>query len=511
MTNPARVSMVLLLALSGVFSGACASGEADVVDGGLTAGDRTDQNDLPGSGADANDDADQDDGESDSDSAGVEPDGSDSGGDPDYPDRAPMPPGVDPPEPVPPPTSDAGFGEQTLCEKLEYAPCPADNDDSKLTHHEGLVPWAACRFELKDQKLWDDRALLLDSLSGSIPEIDVGDLAQDFDRLGTAITPEETSHLAKLEVFDRAFRWQDVDFNDAAWMPQGLSGTYDAFEDEAINGREMVAVSWYHNADISGLVDRDEIVRIAFADVTNIADGTVPYRHVLLVEPYDDGGKVNLKAPHLHAGGIAWVGRYLYVADTAKGLRVFDTSRIFEVSPDKDAIGYDAQTGKYHAYGYKYVLPQVGAYYLSGSSCWVRSSFVAVDNTSEPPSLITGEFHGTDIAGKLVRWPLDGEHLMATDPELGTTQASEIYFAQESDMQGALSINGEWWMSSSGQSGADGRLYRTKERTPSAGYGWVVGPEDLMYSRKDGVLWGLNEFAKKRFVFAVDISAYPAL
>ena len=64
---------------------------------------------------------------------------------------------------------------------------------------------------------------------------------------------------------------------------------------------------------------------------------------------------------------------------------------------------------------------------------------------------------------------------------------------------------------SSGQSGADGRLYRTKERTPSAGYGWVVGPEDLMYARQEGLLWSLNEFAGNRYVFAVDLGAYAKL
>jgi hypothetical protein len=50
------------------------------------------------------------------------------------------------------------------------------------------------------------------------------------------------------------------------------------------------------------------------------------YRHVLLVEPYRDrAGNPSFRAVPVHAGGIAWYGHYLYVADTYAGFRVFDT------------------------------------------------------------------------------------------------------------------------------------------------------------------------------------------
>ena len=479
---------------------ACAAG-VDENSGAASAGDRADG----GLGDTNTDDEDEDAG----DTTGGEDRDSDgeSGGDPGpIPDELlPETSGGEDPDDRP----DIDFGPLTTCVKLAAAPCPGD-DDSGLVRHKGLSAWSPCRFELADAGTWEERDLLLDDLSGSLVELPVADL--DFDRLGTA-ADGGVSKLAKLENFARAFRWQDVDFSDGRWMPQGLSGTYDAYEYGAIDGRSMVATSWYHKASVSDLGLPNEVVRVSFADVSNLAKGgDVPYRHVLLVEPYDDGGFTNFKAPQLHAGGIAWVGRYLYVADTGKGLRVFDTARMFEVTGDAPkSVGYDADTGDFNAYGYKYVLPQVGAYNFSGSSCWSRTSFVAVDNTSEPPSLVTGEFHDNDIAGKLIRWPLDGDRLEYADPELGTVLATEAFFAQESDMQGAVSVDGEWWLSSSAQSGADGALYRVGHGRDAVSHGWVVGPEDLMYARQEGLLWSRNEFAGNRYVFAVDLGAYAKL
>ncbi|MEZ4384653.1 MAG: hypothetical protein R3A79_25210 [Nannocystaceae bacterium] len=481
---------------------ACAAGEGDA--SVASAGDRADG--PVGGDMDADGDAGSSSSGQDAGDGGDDSDGDGSGGDPGLvPDERDPDTGGEDPDDRP----DIDLGPLTSCIKLAAAPCPG-NDDSGLVRHAGLSAWSPCRFELADAGTWDERAAVLDALAQRLAELPVAEI--DFDRLGVA-ADGGVSKLAKLEHFARGFRWQDVDFNDGRWMPQGVSGTYDAYEFGAIDGRAMIATSWYHKASVSDLGLPNEVVRISFADVTSLADGGgVPYRHALLVEPFDDGGVPNFKAPQLHAGGIAWVGRYLYVADTARGLRVFDTARMFAVDGDAaTAVGYDAQSGEYDAYGYTYVLPQVGAYSFSGASCGARTSFVGVDSTSEPPSLVTGEFHDADIAGKLIRWPLDGDRLELTDPELGTVLATEAFLAQESDMQGAVSVGGEWWLSSSAQSGADGALYQVGHGRPSASHGWVVGPEDMMYARQEGLLWSLNEFAGNRYVFAVDLGAYGAL
>lgn len=498
MTRSIPATSALLTSLLVLGLAACGDDPASG-DSTDTAGERADSGslNLDENGAASGGDSDSDGGDSDAGETGETGDSGDSGS-PDDTGGDDADPGEEP-----------DLGPLALCIEHANAACPG-SDDSGLVRHQGLVPWAPCRFELADQGSWASRDLLLDQLGESIPELPVSELT--FNHLGPAVGAEQ-SKLAKVEHLDRAFRWQDGDFADGRWMPQGLSGTYDAYDNGKVDGRELVAVSWYHNAKVSDLGLPNEVVRVSFADVTALGGGgDVPYRHVLLVEPFAENGEVNLRAPRLHAGGIAWVGRYLYVADTAKGLRVFDTARIFEVSTDKPgSIGLDAKTGDYHAYGYRYVLPEVSAYFLSGDSCWVRSSYVGVDRTSTPPSLVTGEFHDTDIAGKLIRWSLDGQRLATSDADTGTTLAREAFFAQESDVQGAVAIDGEWWLSSSAQSGADGALYRTSEGRESARYGWVVGPEDLMFAGQQRLLWSLNEFAGQRFVFAVDVDAYGAL
>ncbi|MCE0445528.1 hypothetical protein LT493_12280 [Streptomyces tricolor] len=93
------------------------------------------------------------------------------------------------------------------------------------------------------------------------------------------------------------------------------------------------------------------------------ATGDPTYQHVLLVEPYglrDDGGeRYDFRESDLHAGGIAWYGNKLYVADSTvgtTGLRVYDLDRIFKVTKGP-GLGRQAD-GTYHAHGYDYVLPQ---------------------------------------------------------------------------------------------------------------------------------------------------------
>jgi hypothetical protein len=270
----------------------------------------------------------------------------------------------------------------------------------------------------------------------------------------------------------------------------------------------VVAVSWYNKPEYNADKAVDKGSRVSFVDTTKIADGEVAYTHVLLVDPFDNNGTPDFRPVHLHVGGVAWVGRYIYAVDTMKGLRLFDTARMIKVNSTADEAGRDPKTGEYRAYGHRYAIPQVGAYLLSDDSCWHRFSFIALDKTSDPRALVTGEFHSSDIAGKLIRWNLDGELLELTDAGAKTVQPSGAYFAQESDMQGGVSINGEWYLSSSGQDGNWGKLYRTGRGAKSEGYGWVIGPEDLMYSNKDKALWSASEFAGRRYVFSVDIGKY---
>lgn len=210
----------------------------------------------------------------------------------------------------------------------------------------------------------------------------------------------------------------------------------------------------------------------------------------------DDGP--DLAPVLIHVGGLAWVGQRLFVADTANGLRAFDTSRVFRVDPELSGIGRNGQTGTFAAHGYALALPKIGIYQIAKEGCWHRFSFVSADVTSEPPVLITGEYHGGDVAGKLLTWPLHGERL-GVDEFSTFVFPREAFYAQQPSVQGALRANGSWYLSCSV---SDGRLFRTAEDEAHETHGWVIGAEDIMYQAEGDLLWSLSEFTGRRFVFS---------
>ena len=87
-------------------------------------------------------------------------------------------------------------------------------------------------------------------------------------------------------------------------------------------------------------------------------------RNVLLVYPTGTMAKPNYRPIDSHAGGIAWYGNYLYVAETNRGVRVFDLRNIFDPGISKNGttrsrkrIGLRGKT--YYGAGIRYVLPQL--------------------------------------------------------------------------------------------------------------------------------------------------------
>ncbi|MCK5799526.1 MAG: hypothetical protein KAI47_20185, partial [Deltaproteobacteria bacterium] len=239
-------------------------------------------------------------------------------------------------------------------------------------------------------------------------------------------------------------------------------------------------------------------IRISFADAT--VPSKVTYRLLLLVEPTMNGTRADFKAIDIHAGGIAWVGRYLYVADTSRGLRVFDTGRILEVATTKNVLGYDSDTKKYYAYKYRYIVPQVG-FYRQQSKCNPRFSFVALDRTSTPPALVSGEYASSSIAGRLFRWPVD---LKTGKMPTGTFYPEKAYYLGKRQVQGAVSHGATTYLSSSQPPSGHGDLTGTTPGKRLFTDAWIDGSEDLVYDVTRGQLWGAGEARGKRYVFAVD-------
>ncbi|MFY0532915.1 hypothetical protein [Nannocystis pusilla] len=161
-----------------------------------------------------------------------------------------------------------------------------------------------------------------------------------------------------VEALELAFRWDDEDFTKAWWIPQGLSGSADAYDDGRLEGRDVVLIGWWFAKELA-MLSFDKGVRVSLVDFTDAPD--LSLRHILLVEPVP-GDPVDFKPVAIRAGSIAWYGDTLYLADPTQGLRVFDMSRLLAVNAGADKVGYDSNVNDWYGGLYSYVAMQVGAY-----------------------------------------------------------------------------------------------------------------------------------------------------
>ena len=269
----------------------------------------------------------------------------------------------------------------------------------------GLKKIDRCNFPLSDDDTWDSNKAAFDGIG--LTHATLADVLGDLNR--TAVTASKTDIPGNVAGFQSGFSWQSGDESVAYWVPQGITGSADAAASGVEDGRKVLLATWYYDQaeDSGSTVDKG--VRIAILDDTDPTN--VTYRLLLLVAPKAGNPATFESVANVHAGGVAWYGNYLYVVDTTHGFRVFDLSDIRKVATDKDEIGYDSSSGKYYGYQYAYVVPQVDSY-TSKSSCKPRFSFVSLDRSTTPPSLLAGEYCNQGGAcdtydGRLFRYPID--------------------------------------------------------------------------------------------------------
>lgn len=361
-------------------------------------------------------------------------------------------------------------------------------------------------FDAPSDDVWSsgvNRARQLAELMGG--PVAMPNLLSDLNRAGANTISSKNADRLKNHDW-QGWQWNHGDADVTDWYPQGLTGSSDAVDEGLVLGRRLQLVSWYHKTE-----DRPaKGVRVSLADITDSA--AIRYRHILLVVPYGDGADVNFRSvtvsdtdlDSLHAGGITWFGDYLYVADTWHGLRVFDMTLISKVSStaDKSAIGIDG--GISQAHGYQYVLPQVARYDLSSGACEMVFSFVSLDRSRDPPSLLTGEYSKDSIQGRLVHWRLDpNSHKIEADGS--KVHGVDGKMGAETKMQGAASWNGNYYISCSSQYHEYGRLYRTRPGLESSITAWPYGAEDLYYERSSELIWTLTEHPGYRDVVGIPL------
>lgn len=338
---------------------------------------------------------------------------------------------------------------------------------------------------------------VITALDSILPTATVGDVVDSANRMGFLCSPHPNAVAA--------FCWQSGDNTTTDWYPQGVTTSADASASGQYEDRTVILTSWY---DKGG--GNKKGVRVSFVDYAN--PSALPYRHVLLVEPYtDSSGTPNFKAVPVHAGGICWYGYYLYVADTWGGFRVFDTRHIWRVSTgDKAKIGRQFD-GSYHAHDYAYALPQALHFAAStiGGYADLRYSAVSLDRTNSPHSLIVPEYDKNAVGTRVVRYPLDESTLLLKLADDGYVHGSEAYRIDLPSMQGATAVGETFYVSSSRGSDAQGSIYTFTKSSGPTEHPRVLppGPEDCSYWASRGQLWTLAEYPGDRSVLAVKASS----
>lgn len=395
--------------------------------------------------------------------------------------------------------------------------------------------------------------------------------------------------------------WKDDDATSSEWVPQAITGVSDAQEDEdwGTSNAEPIAVAGY-DAENPGRSDyvagADNCVQETASDACNekgirisfFNQATRMYRHVLLVWPYvNSKSNISFDALHaregkctttvttscaaqngIHAGGMVWYGDYLYVADTANGMRVFDMSKIMDLNPDNNADVNDPtpdglvsdvldkkrvgrQSNVWYSYGYRYVMPQVATLKFttakpsgstSGNRCYAtgrpKASYISLDRTGTD-HMVLGEYCNTNSGGtspgRVGTYPMTAL-TAAVQGAAGTGASADLAFGLPTGatfngedlwhkIQGVMRYEDKWYFHRS-NAYDNGRLLQATPQsvdgtTQLVGNPKILessfGPEDLYlaHGRGDGFapqLWSLSEHAPskcgacKRELYSYDMS-----
>ncbi|MFF0148200.1 hypothetical protein [Amycolatopsis sulphurea] len=306
-----------------------------------------------------------------------------------------------------------------------------------------------------------------------------------------------------------SFQFDDTDNKDCTNYPQGITTSRDAVDtadNGTYDGHQLVLVSWYTRASCTDKTQTRS--RITLVDW----DATYPdkYRKVLLVEPTGTTSAPDFRDITVHAGGVAWYGNYLYVADTGRGMRVFDLRKILKTDPggNPGQIGRQSAT-KYYAHNYAYVLPQVGTV-TSNTTAEDKLVWSSISLDRATKSLVMNEYtcksgcrDYPNRAPRAVRFPF----APSSTAFAANTTAGQALQLPWYKLNGGASHNGRWWFNSSG----DHKLYYWAAATGSKSYPWVSSGESISYGEdetKPDLLWSLQEGVGNRNVFAVGQAGY---
>jgi hypothetical protein len=306
------------------------------------------------------------------------------------------------------------------------------------------------------------------------------------------------------------------------WVPQAVTSSNEAAVG-GYTGPSAVAVTWYQPRPdhTAGAMDDPQNDRVSFVN-TPTSGNSSTYRHVLLVEPFVENGKLNLRRLKLHAGGVAWYGNILYVASTGGGVRAFDVRRIFAVHTTKDVVGLDtAAPSDANLYGesFAYAMLEVANYKKTDAACnrspatantGLCFSGVTVNRSASPVSLVSYEYRTKDemvaakVGARIVQWPLDHGTGLLTRAADGNVHSGKLYVTPTYQVQG-VSIDHTTFFFSTSQ--GSGTFYRETDGDGVAPIKskWVQGAETTTFATSSfgDRLWSATEVPGRRMLFWV--------
>lgn len=317
----------------------------------------------------------------------------------------------------------------------------------------------------------------------------------------------------------RGIRWDVGDEETPYWRPQGIAGF-------TKDGVRYLLVSWYGQGSYA-----NKGARLSIIDISPSSSSYLTYRHILLVQPTVPATttthtQYGSYAPLLvHAGGMAVHQNKLYIASTNIGLRIFDLSKIIEVTTGTstdDKCGKDAN-GNLYAFNYRYILPQVAMQRINNAS-----PFSSVQINFEKNELWTAQYHAGSVAANVVP-KIFGFGIDAIGGLTGTvntiTPKNSLFADNHAHgMQGIFRKGNKTWLSCTGSPslsyGSNARLARyTDGADDTVRFRWPYGAEALYYEEAQDYLWSLTEYEPNaagksngsqpnRCIFAVDFSKY---
>ncbi|ELS57545.1 hypothetical protein [Streptomyces viridochromogenes] len=324
----------------------------------------------------------------------------------------------------------------------------------------------------------------------------------------TGCTADERTALPVAPAATRAYCWDAADTR--AWRAGAVTTSGDADDDGWWSDNRVILSGWSQGTAGRGLA------RVAFVDAND--PDHLRYASALLVVPVD-GGR-NYRALTSGLSGMVWYQDKLLVT-AAGGLYVYDMDRIQRTTVRSAAVG---RVGKgWSAHGYRFVLPAVGAYRLSGGSAAPRLGGISLDRSTTPDSLVASERTpaDSDRPARLWRYDFDTDPARTGLPAIDATGSAhpvEVYETEASGIEGVLSHRAtgtgrsDWYLGRApGAMDRHGSLWRQDTdgaeatRCGSAGaprcWGMRAGP--LSYWEATGEVWSQSG----RTLFAVPLAS----